>query len=165
MQVDNNVESLGLQLYPVVVPPLPLGSKEIFNGIICFRSQADGNNSVMIERVEFLLQSISISLDDELLAWILQFTNCLQNNFGERTGHDRIFSPGLAARAQKPPRVETKGHRLSIQNQSQIHRSRLWQLEDLTDTSKQLYIKDLNFSPIDITISFNANLNTAISED
>ena len=54
--------------------------KDFFNAHVCMKqSQSD---LVFIHKLEFLLQSAVLQMDDELIGWITKFVDCLGSNLG-----------------------------------------------------------------------------------
>ena len=109
--------------------------------MVCIKNRETDSKSIYIERLECLLQTISVSIDDELLEWILKFTSCLASNFGHDPDLNSIFNSAATPRLfkLKDARFKRKGVKSSILRQPQILRS--WHQEDLSDTSTQLYIQ------------------------
>lgn len=111
-QVDNSITSESRQLFPFVLYPKEVRSraqlresgagnqrpsKPFFNAHL--RLKQSSSDTMLIDRIEFLLQSAVLQMDDELIGWVIKFAECLSSNLrANLSGVHQIFErdAGLA---------------------------------------------------------------------
>jgi len=146
-QVDNNINTDGKALFPYMMYPKEVLNpkqsqrmrslskfkqkkqmrRDFFNMHICIKNQPD-NDLVFFQRIEFLLQSVVLQMDEDLLGWIFRFVECFASTLGKNItgvhpillddllGGDEIF-PGkeMAAVTQVAPSFSVVHHTLEEQ--------------------------------------------------
>ena len=107
-QLDNNIDSDGRQVFPYVIYPKERGSQSFFNALVKLKENENGAPP-LIEKVEFLLQSAVLQMDDELIGWMSRFNDCLAFSLGSdvtavhhifRTGGSRQLARGRPSQAE-----------------------------------------------------------------
>jgi len=64
--------------------------KDFFNAHVSVKQSESG--TTVVNKMEFLLQSVVLQMDDELVGWISKFAECLASNLGANlTGVHHIF--------------------------------------------------------------------------
>lgn len=98
LQVDNNIHTEGRHHFPHVLYPKELSGRAVesasaqhqhralqrkgfFNAQVRMR-QSEHDDTAVIHKVEFLLQSAVLQMDDELIVWIVRFVECVGANSG-----------------------------------------------------------------------------------
>ena len=91
--MDNNISSDGRQLFPIVLCPKEIlqRRKDFFNAHVSIKQN---NGSSYINKLEFLLQSAVLKMDDELIGWLGKFAEVIAQKTGRNlTQRHRIFKP------------------------------------------------------------------------
>ena len=53
---------------------------DFLNAVICLNQNLNDDHLLNIEKVEFLMQSFVIQIDDEIIGWLLKFKHMLASN-------------------------------------------------------------------------------------
>ena len=169
MQVDNNIQPEGEQLFPhfiyqkeVLNPRISASSgrtirrKDFFNAHMRMRHSEDLSSTV-IEKFEFLLQSAVLQMDDELIAWIGRFAECYADSSGSQlTAVHPIFRKRKQApQTQKCENSQTFAGKSIVGASGNLE---TWRECPVGAKGHPVFIKELVMSPIDFEITFRTRV-------